>query len=360
MLVSPVLRTRSSSLLTLHLRRSVAIGALALSTLTAARQAPAPDTTAPTITQVQAGTVTDTTAALTWLTDEAADSQVTIVGPLPCPATGCVTSSAVFTTAHSVVLSGLKVRTTYQLLVQSTDAAGNPASVAASVTTAAAGVPPGFAVTALVAPGSFSRPTAMQFAPDGRLFVCEQIGRLRVIKAGVLQPTPFVTVAADAAGERGLLGVAFDPDFSTNQFLYVYYTVPASGGTPAHGRVSRFTADGDVAVPGSEFVVMDLDGQTGSEHIGGTIAFGPDGTLYVAVGDNGVASNAQSMSTRHGKMLRINSDGTIPTDNPFYLTASGPNRAIWAPGPAQPVHIRPQPHRSSPPAHQDVGHKRGK
>ncbi len=348
MLVSPVLRTRISSLLTLHFRRSVAIGALALLTLTAARQAPPPDTTAPTITQVQAGTATDTTAELTWLTDEAADSQVTIVGPLPCPATGCVTSSAIFTTAHSVVLSGLKVRTTYQLVVQSTDAAGNPASVAASVTTAAAGVPPGFAVAAFLAPGSFSRPTAMQFAPDGRLFVCEQIGRLRVVKAGVLEPTPFVTLAADSAGERGLLGVAFDPDFSTNQFLYVYYTVPASGGTPAHGRVSRFTANGDVAVPGSEFVVMDLDSQTGSEHIGGTIDFGPDGKLYVAVGDNGVASNAQSMSTRHGKMLRIDPDGTIPADNPFYLTASGPNRAIWALGLRNPFTFAHNPTGPSP------------
>ena len=101
---------------------------------------PVPDTTAPTITQVQAGTGTATTAVLTWLTDEAADSRVEILGPLPCPAAGCVTASLVLTTAHSVVLSGLTAGTTYQLTVQSTDAAGNPASVAASVTTA--GPPP--------------------------------------------------------------------------------------------------------------------------------------------------------------------------------------------------------------------------
>ena len=309
---------------------------------------PPTDTTAPTITQVQAGTVTDTTAVLTWLTDEAADSKVVILGPPPCPTAGCLTASLVLTTAHSVVLSGLTPGTTYQLAVQSTDAAGNTASVAASVTTVAAGVPPGFTATALVAPNSFSRPTAMQFAPDGRLFVCEQDGRLRVVKAGVLQSTPFVSLAVDSSVERGLLGVAFDPDFSSNQFVYVYYTVPAGGGVNAHNRVSRFTASGDVAVPGSEFVVMDLDDLTGSDHNGGAIGFGPDGRLYVAVGDSGTAGNAQSMSTRLGKMLRINPDGTIPTDNPFYLTATGLNRAIWALGLRNPFTFAQNPTGPSP------------
>ena len=111
----------------------------------------------------------------------------------------------------------------------------------------AATLPPGFSET-LVASG-LSSPTAMQFAPDGRLFVAEQGGRLRVIKDGVLLPTPFLTVTVSSAGERGLLGVAFDPAFSTNRFVYVYYTAT----TPAiHNRISRFTANGDVAVAGSE------------------------------------------------------------------------------------------------------------
>ena len=86
----------------------------------------------------------------------------------------------------------------------------------------------------------------MQFAPDGRLFVCEQGGRLRVIKNGVLLSTPFLTVTVNSVGERGLLGVAFDPAFSTNRYVYVYYTAA----TPAvHNRISRFTANGDVALP---------------------------------------------------------------------------------------------------------------
>src|SRR5436190_6184572 len=91
-----------------------------------------------------------------------------------------------------------------------------------------------------------SSPTAMEFAPDGRLFVCLQGGALRVISSsGMLLPDPFVTVSTLANGERGLLGVAFDPDFANNPYVYVYYTVTTN---PIHNRVSRFTANGDVAV----------------------------------------------------------------------------------------------------------------
>jgi glucose/arabinose dehydrogenase len=179
----------------------------------------------------------------------------------------------------------------------------------------------------LVASG-LANPTAMQFAPDGRLFVCEQGGRLRVIKDGVLLPTPFVTLSVNSSGERGLLGVAFDPEFATNHYVYVYYTVPS----PVHNRISRFTANGDVAVPGSELVLLDLNNLTATNHNGGALNFGPDGKLYAAVGENAVGSNAQSMNNLLGKMLRLNADGTIPADNPFFASATGQNRAIWALG----------------------------
>src|SRR5688500_15166848 len=86
----------------------------------------------------------------------------------------------------------------------------------------AATVPSGFTDT-LVAAG-LSNPTAMALAPDGRIFVCQQGGALRVIKNGVLLPTPFLTVTVDSSGERGLLGVAFDPNFVSNQLVYIYYT----------------------------------------------------------------------------------------------------------------------------------------
>src|SRR5437762_11571060 len=98
----------------------------------------------------------------------------------------------------------------------------------------------------------------MAFAPDGRLFVCEQTGALRVIENNQLLPTSFVSLRVDSAGERGLLGVAFDPNFSANHFLYVYYTVPGRRHTPAHNRVSRFTANGDLAAKYSEQILLDI------------------------------------------------------------------------------------------------------
>ena len=203
----------------------------------------------------------------------------------------------------------------------------------------AATLPTGFTET-LVASG-MSVPTAMAFAPDGRLFVTQQNGKLRVIKNGTLLATPFVTLTVDANGERGLLGVAFDPDFTTNHFVYVYYTVPDS---PAHNRVSRFTANGDVAVAGSETVILELNTLTAAtNHNGGALHFGPDDKLYVAVGDNASAANAQTLNNRLGKLLRINPDGTIPGDNPFFKQASGANRAIFALGLRNPFTFAFQP-----------------
>ena len=192
----------------------------------------------------------------------------------------------------------------------------------------AATVPQGFTDT-LVASGLL-RPTAMAIAPDGRIFVCQQGGSLRVIKDGVLLPTPFLRVTVTSIGERGLLGVAFDPNFVSNQLVYVYYTAT----TPTiHNRVSRFTASGDVAVPGSETIVTDLpDLNSATNHNGGAIHFGPDSTLFIATGDNAIKPNARSLKTRLGKILRITSTGGIPTDNPFFNEAEGENRAIWALG----------------------------
>src|SRR5436189_53648 len=198
---------------------------------------------------------------------------------------------------------------------------------------AGATLPQGFSET--MVSGGLSSPTAMDFAPDGRLFVCLQAGQLRVIKNGTLLATPFLTVTVDSSGERGLLGVAFDPNFATNNFIYVYYTVP---GSPAHNRVSRFTANGDTAVAGSEFILLNLNNlSAATNHNGGAIHFGPDGKLYIAVGENGNPANSQSIGNLLGKVLRINSDGTIPSDNPPMFpgitgSTSGNNRAIWSVG----------------------------
>jgi len=205
--------------------------------------------------------------------------------------------------------------------------------------TNAATVPTGF-TDSLVAAG-LSNPTAMALAPDGRIFVCEQTGALRVIKNGALLPMPFLTVTVDSSGERGLLGIAFDPNFVSNQLIYIYYTAT----TPTlHNRISRFTASGDVALAGSEVIVMDLPNlSTATNHNGGALHFGPDGQLYVAVGDNANGANAQSLSTRLGKMLRITSTGAIPADNPFFNQATGDNRAVWALGLRNPFTFSFQP-----------------
>jgi hypothetical protein len=146
----------------------------------------------------------------------------------------------------------------------------------------------------------------------------------------------------DPAGERGLLGIAFDPNFASNNFLYLYYTTRTE---PRHNRVSRFTANGDVVVPGSETVIWELDplSADADNHNGGAIHFGSDGKLYIAAGDNADQSNSEILSNMFGKMLRINSNGTIPTDNPFFNTATGNNRSIWALGLRNPFTFAFQP-----------------
>jgi glucose/arabinose dehydrogenase len=197
-----------------------------------------------------------------------------------------------------------------------------------AATPAQAGVPAGFVRTTVVS--GLSAPTAMAFTPNGRLFVTEQGGTVRVVSHGHLLSRPFLRLSVDSNGERGLLGIAFDPHFARNRFVYVYYTVPTA---PIHNRVSRFTADGNVAVPGSQKPILDLDAlSSATNHNGGAIHFGSDGKLYVAVGENANGANSQTLSNRLGKMLRINRDGSIPTDNPFYHQAQGANRAIWAMG----------------------------
>jgi glucose/arabinose dehydrogenase len=126
------------------------------------------------------------------------------------------------------------------------------------------------------------------------------------------------------------LGIAFDPAFATNRFIYLYYT---RAGSPVKNRVSRFTPSAtnpDVVEPGSEVIILDNIASDAGNHNGGAIHFGLDGKLYVGVGDGGsFPNNGQSLSTLSGKLLRINSDGSIPSDNPFVGT-SGARAEIWA------------------------------
>ncbi len=198
-------------------------------------------------------------------------------------------------------------------------------------------IPSGFREQEVVS--GMDSPTAFAFAPDGRIFVTEQGGAVRVIKEDVLLATPFLTVNADDNGERGLLGIALHPDFPTTPYVYIYYTVP---GSPAHNRLSRFAADGDVAT-GSEDELVDFEDLGPENHNGGAIHFGPDGKLYVAVGENADRENSQTLTNRLGKILRYNDDGTIPSDNPFH-DGAGPNAdEIWAWGLRNPFTFAFQP-----------------
>ncbi len=205
-------------------------------------------------------------------------------------------------------------------------------------------LPPGFSWTE-VATG-ITGGTALAVAPDGRAFVCEQTGALRVVSDGKLLERPFLHVEVDSWWERGLIGVALDPQFATNGFVYVCYV--AKKPYPHH-KVSHFTARGDVAIEGSEVVLLEGDDQNpiGGEypfgHQGGALHFGNDGKLYIGLGEQSVGWPAQRMDMLQGKILRINPDGSIPHDNPFVASAKGKYRAIWALGCRNPFTFAMQP-----------------
>src|SRR5215211_5917060 len=189
-----------------------------------------------------------------------------------------------------------------------------------------------------------TNPTDMEFAPDGRLFVAEQAGRVRIAKSdGTLATFLNISTKVDSSGERGLQALTFDPDFSTNRYVYLQYTKKATSTTPAHNRIVRVTASGDKVVAGSEKLIFKLGNQRSDHHMGGAIDFGKDGKLYIATGDNETPTNSQQLTNLFGKLLRINKDGTIPPDNPFYAKASGKNRAIWALGLRNPFKFAIQP-----------------
>jgi glucose/arabinose dehydrogenase len=213
----------------------------------------------------------------------------------------------------------------------------------------AVNLPAGFTQSRVVS--GLTGPTDMEFAPDGgRLFVAEEAGKVRIAKPdGTLATFLDISSKVDITGERGLLGIAFDPNFATNHFVYLHYTKKATATTPVHNRVVRVTANGDRAVAGSEVLIFRLNNQSAENynHLGGAIDFSRDGKLYISTGDNTTPEKAQKLTNLFGKVLRINKDGTIPTGNPFYSAASGNNRAIWALGLRNPFKFAVKPGTST-------------
>jgi aldose sugar dehydrogenase len=176
-------------------------------------------------------------------------------------------------------------------------------------------------------------PVSMVFAPDGRLFYSElHTGRIRVVQNGELLDDPFYRFAVAGQPETGLLGLAIDPDFANNHYLYAFYTSVAggaseSGGANGPNEVVRLT---DVNNQGTNLTTI-LELPSGPIHNAGTLRFGPDGKLYISLGDNDQGSNAQDLGSIAGKILRVNPDGSIPADNPF-AGQTGKQGAIWAYG----------------------------
>ena len=186
-------------------------------------------------------------------------------------------------------------------------------------------VPPAnFQVTQIVGSG-LEGPSGFEIAPDGRVFILEREGTIKIYKNGQLLPQPFAVLPTIATGDRGLIGIAFDPEFATNHYVYFYYT-----GLDTLNRLVRYNAEGDVGTDGP-FILYETVEPSNWLHVGGSIRFGPDGKIYFAVGDNGYPPNAQNLGNAHGKILRINKDGSIPDDNPL-VNVLGAKPEIWAYG----------------------------
>jgi glucose/arabinose dehydrogenase len=210
---------------------------------------------------------------------------------------------------------------------------------AAIICTRGATLPAGF-IDIVVASG-FTNVSSMAIAPDGRIFVCQQNGRVRVIKNGAVLPSSFVSLGVNTANERGLVGIAIDPGFETNNFIYLHYTTNA--GAQVVQRVSRFTANGDVVAAGSELLLIETDPFSDDQEVGGGLGVGADGMLYVGIGQCGLQGSVQTTNNLWGKILRIQRDGAIPSDNPFFNQNTGKNRAVWALGLRNPFVIALQP-----------------
>lgn len=198
---------------------------------------------------------------------------------------------------------------------------------------AVAALPPGFQRTTVAS--NLDEPTVIKFTPDGRLFIGERGGRVRVVENGTLLPVPLLQLSNidTQGGERGLVGMALHPNFASNGWLYLYYTT-----AEPRNRVGRFTVVGNAADPNSEVVIWQNPALAADYHHGGSLLFGADGTLFIATGDQFNSANSRNLTNQHGKILRVTASGGIPTDNPYW-GVPGVQQAIWASGLRNPFRI---------------------
>ncbi len=232
---------------------------------------------------------------------------------------------------------------------------------------------PGFATERVATLPPFTL-VGMAFAPDGRMFVWQKNGIVRVIKNGQLLPTPFIDLSAkvNTFDDRGFWGLAFDPQFASNGRVYMSYTFESAGNPNDSGaRTSRLTrvtvdpANPDIALPGSEVVILgsigtppcsaqpasaDCISADSGTHTLGSLHFASDGTLFVGIGDGAggdsvdpSALRAQDLNSPNGKILRIRPDGSAPSDNPFYDGTNSWRSRVWQYGVRNPFGFSLQP-----------------
>jgi len=192
---------------------------------------------------------------------------------------------------------------------------------------------PEFSIDVLIK--GLDTPWAIDFAPDGRIFITERGGRIRVLERGHLRPDPWMTLDVASSGEAGLLGLALDPRFAQNFFLYVAYTYRNASGK-MQNRLVRLREDAKSGKGLLDKVLID-NVAAANNHDGGRVKFGPDGKLYWSMGDAQENRLAQDLTSLNGKILRLNPDGSIPKDNPFansYVYSYGhrnPQGLAWHP-----------------------------
>jgi glucose/arabinose dehydrogenase len=196
-----------------------------------------------------------------------------------------------------------------------------------------ASTPPDLKIEVLVR--GLDTPWALDFAPEGRIFITERPGRIRIVEGGRLLPEPWITLDVAAVSEAGLMGLALDPQFAQNRYVYVAYTYRSANGR-LQNRLVRLREDPKTSKGNLDKVF--IDNVAGSNnHDGGRVKFGPDGKLYWTTGDAQTTRLAQRLSSLNGKILRLNADGSIPPDNPFansYVYSYGhrnPQGLAWQP-----------------------------
>lgn len=209
-------------------------------------------------------------------------------------------------------------------------------------------LPTGFTESNVVT--GLTSPIGMAFLPDARIIVIEQAGAIKLVSSGTA--STLLTVAGiTTGGERGLLGIAVDPDYPTRSYIYVYYTASTS---PNYAQVARYTFSNNSIDPNSKLILINDIPDSASNHNGGTLRFGSglDKTLYISVGDDASSCDAQNRTLLKGNILRIKVDASInpadratlsPANNPFVNSTNNNEKLVWAYGLRNPFRFNVHP-----------------